>query len=69
MRILEIFDQSLSACAVPSPSPTPMATIAGPIYEYQVVDDGPTATPSPTPSPSPTPYITLTPDDMTYEED
>ena len=53
----------------PSPSPTPLATISGPVYEYQVIPEGPTATPSPSPTPSPTPYITLTPDDMTYEED
>ena len=56
----------------PTPSPTPTAaatelpTIAGPVYEYQA---GPTGTPTVAPPPTATPYITLTPDDMTYEED
>ncbi|MBR4080465.1 MAG: rod shape-determining protein MreC [Clostridia bacterium] len=53
----------------PTPSPTPAPTIAGPVYEYHPVQTGPTPEPTPTPSPSPTPYITLTPEDMTYEED
>lgn len=59
-----------SPSPTPTPSPTPQATelptIAGPVYEYQA---GPTGTPTASPTPSPTPYITLTPDDMTYEED
>ncbi len=55
--------------ASPTPSPTPEPTIAGPVYEYQVFSDDPTPTPSPSPTPSPTPYITLSPADMTYEED
>lgn len=56
----------------PSPTPSPTAaatvvpTIAGPVYEYQ---SGPTGTPTMPPPPTPTPYITLAPDDMTYEED
>lgn len=57
----------------PSPSPTPTATpeptIAGPVYEYNIFSDEPTPTPSPSPTPSPTPFITLSPLDMTYEED
>lgn len=53
----------------PEPTATPVPTIAGPVYEYQVFSDEPTPTPSPTPTPTPTPYITLNPQDMTYEED
>lgn len=57
----------------PSPSPTPTATpeptVAGPVYEYTVLSDEPTPTPTFTPTPTPTPYITLSPLDMTYEED
>ena len=45
------------------------APVSEPVFEYQAVQTGPTASPSPTPTPSPTPYITLTPDDMTWEED
>ncbi len=59
--------------ATPSPTPvptdTPAPTIAVPVYEYQPVSTGPTATPTASPTPSPTPYITLNPGDMTYEED
>ena len=50
-----------------APVTTPSSTSV--VYVYQPVETGPTPTPSPTPSPSPTPYITLTPDDMTWEED
>ena len=50
-----------------APVTTPSSTSV--VYEYQPVETGPTATPSPSPSPSPTPYITLTPDDMTWEDD
>lgn len=61
------------ATATPSPTPkatkTPEPTIAGPIYEYNVVGGEPTATPTPSPTPTPTPYITLNPGDLTYEED
>jgi len=53
----------------PEPTATPVPTIAGPVYEYNVFSDEPTPTPSPSPTPSPTPYITLSPEDMTYEED
>ena len=43
-------------------------------YEYVVVDnadESATDTPEPTdtPTPSPTPYITLAPEDLTWEED
>ena len=59
--------------ATPSPTPaptdTPAPTIVVPVYEYQPVSTGPTATPTASPTPSPTPYITLNPGDMTYEED
>lgn len=61
------------ATATPAPTPkatrTPEPTIAGPIYEYNVVGGDPTASPTPSPSPTPTPYITLNPGDLTYEED
>lgn len=45
-----------------------------PVYEYVVVDnadESATDTPEPTdtPTPSPTPYITLAPEDLTWEED
>ena len=53
----------------PTPSPTPAPTIEVPVYEYKPVQTGPTPEPTATPSPSPTPYITLSPEDMTYEED
>lgn len=62
----------------PSPTPTsvPLATPedTGPVYEYVVVDsadESATETPEPTdtPTPSPTPYITLAPEDLTWEED
>lgn len=59
--------------ATPTPSPTPrptaLPTIAGPVYEYNVVGGAPTPSPTPTPTPTPTPYITLNPGDLTYEED
>ena len=55
--------------ATPSPTPVVTPTPDVPIYEYRVVVTGPTPTPSPSPSPSPTPFITLRPEDMTYEDD
>ena len=74
------FGETVVPTASPTPTPTPeptvsptptiaatqAPTIAGPVYEYQA---GPTPTPSPIPTASPTPYITLLPDNMTYEED
>ncbi len=53
----------------PAPTDTPKPTETVPVYEYQLVSSGPTATPTASPTPSPTPYITLNPGDMTYEED
>lgn len=50
---------------VPTPSPTP----SGPVYEYQVIATGPTATPTASPTPSPTPFITYGPDDLTWEDE
>lgn len=48
-------------------TPTPVNT--SPVYEYQVVEHGPTATPSPEPTPTPTPFITYSPDDLNWEDD
>ena len=69
-----------SSTPSPTPSPTPTSVPlvtpedTGPVYEYVVVDTSDasaTETPAPTdtPTPSPTPYITLSPDDLTWEED
>ena len=68
-----------TATATPSPTPTPVPTATpepvttpadtSPSYEYVVVDGKETASPSPTPTASPTPYITLSPDDQTWEAD
>lgn len=70
-------DPDATATPTPSPTPTPTPaptdtpepTIAGPVYEYTVLSDEPTPTPTFTPTPTPTPFITLSPLDMTYEED
>ena len=62
-------EPTLTPEPTPEPTQTPEPTIAGPVYEYQVVSGEPTPTPTPSPSPTPTPYITLNPGDLTYEED
>lgn len=51
----------------PEPIPTPAFT--GEVFEYQVVDHGPTATPTAEPTPTPTPRVTIGPDDLDWEED
>lgn len=55
--------------AIPTPASSATPAYTGPVYEYQVVDHGPTATPTAEPTPTPTPYITFSPDDLSWEED
>lgn len=62
-------EPTLTPAPTPTPTLTPEPTIAGPVYEYNVVSGEPTPSPTPTPTPTPTPYITLNPGDLTYEED
>jgi len=56
-----------SPTQTPEPIPTPAFT--GEVFEYQVVDHGPTATPTAEPTPTPTPRVTVGPDDLDWEED
>ena len=53
--------------ATDTPEPTPEEEV----LEYHAVSGTATPSPEPTPepTPSPTPYVTLNPDDLTYEED
>lgn len=56
-----------SPTQTPEPIPTPAYT--GEVYEYNVVNHGPTATPTAEPTPTPTPHVTVGPDDLDWEED
>ena len=53
-----------------TPTPRPTEPPAGdPAFEYHAVNGEPTPSPTASPTPSPTPFITLSPDQMTWEED
>lgn len=58
-----------SPSPIPTPSPSPTPVYTGPVYEYQVVESGPTATPTPSPTPTPTPFVTIGPANMTWEDE